>query len=63
MTRRMLLEMDVEDMIEKMNVHIRSQKPFTHLEIIPYLQQLEDAGSIMLSGDHGKKGIVYSTIC
>lgn len=53
--------MDVEDMIERMNSHHNtSSKPFTLLEIKPYLQKLHDNSRIFLVEDEGKMGVVYA---
>lgn len=51
--------MEVEDMVEKLNEHHKSTKPFTLLEIKPYLQKLHDDNRIFMVEDEGKMGIVY----
>jgi len=52
--------MDVETMIERMNEQQTSSKPFTLLEIKPFLQQLDGDGRILLVEDEGKMGTVYA---
>jgi len=61
MFRKRLETLDVEEMIEKINTaHHSSSKPFTHLEIQPYLQKLHDTGLIFMVEDEGKMGVVYA---
>ena len=50
----------VKNMIEKMNAHQSSSKPFTLLEIKPFLQKLHDASRIFMVEDEGNMGVVYS---
>ena len=52
--------MDVEDMMGKLNTHNKSSKPFTVLEIKPYLQKLHDDSRIFLVEDEGKMGVIYA---
>mmetsp|Transcript_21752 Transcript_21752/g.52594 ORF Transcript_21752/g.52594 Transcript_21752/m.52594 type:complete len:641 (-) Transcript_21752:438-2360(-) len=53
--------MEVEEMIEKMNSTraILSLRPFTLLEIRPYIRKLEEASRIMLVEDQGKMGAIF----
>lgn len=56
--------MDIGDMLSRMNdcpslVH-SNNKPFTLLEIKPYLQSLHDSGHIFLVMDEGRHGVVYA---
>lgn len=60
MFNRQLDMMDVEEMIEKMNAHQSSSKPFTLLEIKPFLHKLHDASRIFMVEDEGNMGVVYS---
>ena len=57
--KRRLDEMDVDTMLEKLNQQIKSSKPFTLLEIKPYLKSLDSQGKIMLVEDEGRNGMVY----
>mmetsp|Transcript_27276 Transcript_27276/g.58401 ORF Transcript_27276/g.58401 Transcript_27276/m.58401 type:complete len:594 (-) Transcript_27276:674-2455(-) len=60
MFKKGLYEMDVEEMIGKINTHHKSSKPFTHLEIKPYLQEMHDDGRIFIVEDEGKMGVAYA---
>lgn len=60
MFKQRLDTMDVETMIERMNEQQTSSKPFTLLEIKPFLQQLDGDGRILLVEDEGKMGTVYA---
>jgi hypothetical protein len=55
--------MDVEEMIAKMNAldnNPPNEKPFTLLEIKPYLKNLHDSGRIFMVEDEGRNGVVYT---
>ena len=52
--------MDVEEMIERMNKSQKSCKPFTLLEVKPFLQKLHKDNRIFMVEDEGKHGVVYA---
>ncbi|KAL7528257.1 hypothetical protein ACHAXR_002351 [Thalassiosira sp. AJA248-18] len=60
MFRQKIDEMDVVEMIEKLNAHHKASKPFTMLEIKPYLQALHDESRIFFVEDEGRMGVVYA---
>jgi len=62
MFRQRLDIMDVEEMMEKLNQNVDSskKKPFTLLEIKPYLQKLHDESRIFLVEDEGSMGVIYA---
>ena len=60
MFKKRLEEMDVAEMLGKMNAQVAPAKPFTLLEIKPFLQQLDGNGRIFLVEDEGTMGKVYS---
>jgi hypothetical protein len=52
--------MDVDDLIERMNDRHKSwTKPFTLLEVKPYLQKLHKDNRIFMVEEEGKNGVVY----
>lgn len=59
--RPRLDHMDVMAMIDRLNSarENQSSKPFTLLEIKPYLQKLHDDSRIFLAEDEGSNGAVY----
>ena len=57
--KRWVDEMDVDAMVEKLNKQVKSSKPFTLLEIKPYLKSLDSQGKIMLVEEEGNNGTVY----
>lgn len=60
MFKQRLEKLDVEEMIEKMNTKQQSSKPFTLLEIKPYLQTLDDESRIFMVEDEGRMGTIYA---
>lgn len=60
MFKKRLEEMDVAEMLGKMNAQVAPAKPFTLLEIKPFLQDLDSNGRIFLVEDEGTMGTVYA---
>ena len=64
MFKQRLDMMDVEEMISRMNSlndeSSPGDRPFTLLEIRPYLQNLHDGGRIFMVDDEGRNGVVYA---
>jgi hypothetical protein len=65
MFKQRLDMMDVEEMISRMNSlndesSSPSDRPFTLLEIRPYLHDLHAGGRIFMVEDEGRNGVVYA---
>eukprot|EP00581_Thalassiosira_minuscula_P016412 CAMPEP_0183715212 /NCGR_PEP_ID=MMETSP0737-20130205/9539_1 /TAXON_ID=385413 /ORGANISM="Thalassiosira miniscula, Strain CCMP1093" /LENGTH=718 /DNA_ID=CAMNT_0025944301 /DNA_START=357 /DNA_END=2513 /DNA_ORIENTATION=- len=63
MFRQRLDMMDVEEMMEKINdarTTMPSCRPFTLLEVKPYLQKLHDDSKIFMVEEEGNMGVIYS---
>jgi hypothetical protein len=55
--------MDVEELIARVNAidsDTPNERPFTLLEIKPYLKDLHDSGRIFMVEDEGRNGVVYT---
>lgn len=54
--------LDVEELTDKLNARCGplAERPFTALEIRPYLQRLHDDGRIFLVEEEGARGVVYA---
>lgn len=69
MFRQRLDTMDVGEMMEKLNENARrrrsvadssDERPFTLLEVKPYLQKLHDESRIFLVEEEGTMGVIYA---
>ena len=60
MYNQRLDQMDVDDIIERMNERSKSCKPFTVLEVKPFLQKLHRDNRIFMVEEEGKNGVVYA---
>lgn len=52
--------MDVDELIERMNKRKESCKPFSLLEVKPFLQKLHRDNRIFLVEEEGRNGVVYA---
>ena len=52
--------MDVDEIIGRMNERVDALKPFTILEVKPFLKKLHKDNRIFMVEEEGENGAVYS---